>query len=215
MSDDWRLRIHLPDGGHGRVLATNLAAAQLDRELEDSLAERVAVSHDEDDVFVYAATREEAERAGEVASNVAGQNGWEIKTELARWHPEAEGWEDPEKPLPSDGDELADEHAERIAQERDEFRKRGYPDFEVRVHCRSRADAIELAGRLRGESIPSLRRWRYVLVGAADEDTAASLAERIQSLAPPGAEVRTEGTGQAAIAVQPGNPFAVFGGIGV
>ena len=87
MSEDWRLRIHLPDGGRGRLLVTSLAAAQLDRELEDSLAERVAVSHDEDDVFVYAATREEAERAGEVASTVAGQKGWEIKTELARWHP--------------------------------------------------------------------------------------------------------------------------------
>ncbi len=51
----------------------------------------------------------------------------------------------------------------------------------------SRADAIELQERLRAEGIPSLRRWHYVLVGAPDEDAAATLAERISAEAPAGA----------------------------
>jgi hypothetical protein len=214
VSDDWRLRIHLPGGSRGRRMAENLEAAELEHVLQEALSERVAVSHDEDDVFVYAATRQDAEGAGRLVGTVAAQKGWEIHTELTRWHPVAEEWEEPDKPLPSNPEQLAEERSERIQQEREEFRERGYPDFEVRVQCRSRNDALELQARLRSQGIPTLRRWHYLLVGAPDEDAAAALAERIRAEAPPGAVITTEGTGQAAIAVRPGNPFAVFGGMG-
>jgi hypothetical protein len=214
VSDDWRLRIHLPEGGRGRLMAENLAAAKLEHELEESLSDRVAVSHDEDDVFVYAGVREDAERAARLARSVTSQRGWEVETELARWHPEAEEWEDPDKPLPSTAAELATEHAERIEHEREESREQGYAEFEVRVQCPSRAEAIELQEHLRSEGIPSLRRWRYLLVGAPDEDAATALARKIGSEAAPGAVVSTEGTARAANELVPGNPFALFGGLG-
>ena len=214
MSDDWRLRIHLPEPGRGRLLAENLAAGELEHELAQALADRAAVSHDEDDVFVYAATRQDAERATELARSVASQRGWEVETELARWHSESEEWEAPDRPLPSTSDELAAEHAERIEHEREEFQQQGYPGFEVRVQCPSRAQAVELQEHLRAEGIPSLRRWRYVLVGAPDEDAAAALAQTISAEAPAGAVVRTEGTGRAANELAPANPFALFGGLG-
>lgn len=214
VSDDWRLRIHLPEPGRGRLLAENLAAGELEHELTRAMADRVAVSHDEDYVFVYAATRQDAEGATELARSVASQRGWEVETELARWHSESEEWEPPDKPLPSTSDELASEHAELIEHERAEFRQQGYAEFEVRVHCPSRAQAIELQKHLRAEGVPSLRRWRYVLVGAPDEDAATALAQRISSEAPAGAVVRTEGTGRAASELVPGNPFALFGGLG-
>jgi hypothetical protein len=214
VSDDWRLRIHLPERGQGRLLAENLAAAELEHELQESLAERVAVSHDEDDVFVYAATRQEAEQATALARSVTSQKGWNVETELARWHPEAEEWEAPDKPLPATADELAAEHAERIEHERAETREQGYPEFEVRVQCSSRAEAIDLQARLRAQNIPSLRRWRYVLVGAPDEDSVSGLAATISSEAPAGAVVTTEGTARAASELAPVNPFALFGGLG-
>jgi hypothetical protein len=214
VSDDWRLRVHLPEPGQGRQLAENLTAGELEHELEQALADRAAVSHDEDDVFVYAATRQDAERATELARSVASQRGWEIETELARWHAESEQWESPDRPLPSTSDELAAEHAERIEHEREESRQQGYPEFEVRVQCSSRAQAVEFQAHLRVEGIPSLRRWRYVLVGAPDEDAATALAQRISSEAPGGAVVSTEGTGRAANELVPGNPFALFGGLG-
>lgn len=213
MSDDWRLRIHLTGGGRGRLLAENLEASELEHELEEALGGRVAVSHDEDDVFVYAASGQDAESAGRLVSSLATQKGWELEMQLARWHPVAEEWEDPERPLPADPEALAAEHAERMEQEREEFHQQGYPDFEVRVHCLSRSDAAKLQKHLEEQGIPSLRRWHYLLVGAPDEDAAAALAERIRQIAPAGLVITTEGTGEAVFAVRPGNPFAVFGGL--
>lgn len=214
MSDDWRLRIHLPEPGRGRLLAENLAAGELEHELAQALSDRVAVSHDEDDVFVYTATRQDAEGAIEHARSAAAQRGWTVETELSRWHSEAEEWEPPDRPLPSTSDELAAEHAELIGHEREDFQRQGYAEFEVRVECPSRGKAVELQEHLRVEGIPSVRRWRYVLVGAPDEDAATALAQRISSEAPAGAVVNTEGTGRAASELVPGNPFALFGGLG-
>src|SRR5947199_9800837 len=98
MSDDWRLRVHLPDGGQGRMLAESLEAMDLEHELQEALPDRVAVSHDQDDVFVYAGTRPDAERARDLVNSLAGKKGWQIEPELARWHPVAEEWEDADKP---------------------------------------------------------------------------------------------------------------------
>jgi hypothetical protein len=214
MSDDWRLHVHLSGGGRGRMLAESLEAMTLEHELQDALPDRVAVSHDEDDVFVYAATRQDTERAHQLVERLATEKGWSIETELARWHPVAEEWADPEKPLPATPDELAEEHAELIEQERQGFHEQGYPEFEVRVRCRSHSEALELEERLRDQGVPSLRRWNYLLIGAVDEDAAQALARQIGALAPAGAVITTEATGQAVDAVRPGNPFAVFGGLG-
>lgn len=214
MSDDWRLRVHLPGGGHGRMLAESLEAMALEHELQEALPDRIAVSHDADDVFAYAGTREDAERARELVARLAAEKDWQIESELTRWHPVAEEWEAPDKPLPSRPDELAQEHAELIEQERRESQEQGYPEFEVRVHCRSRSDAVDLQERLGTAGVPSLRRWNYLLVGAVDEDAATALAGRIGTEAPAGAVITTEATGRAANAVRPGNPFAVFGGLG-
>lgn len=214
MSDDWRLRVHLAEGGRGGMLAESLEAMTLEHELQEALPDRVAVSHDEDDVFVYASARQDAERASGLVTRLAAQKGWQIEVQLARWHPVAEEWEDPDKPLPSSSDDLAEEHAELVEQERGESEEQGYPDFEVRVHCPSRGEAADLQVRLRSVGIPSLRRWHYLLVGAQDEDTASALAEQIRAQSPPGTEVRTEGSGKTADALRPPNPFAVFGGLG-
>jgi hypothetical protein len=214
VSDDWRLRIHLPEPGRGRLLAENLAASELEHELTKALADRVAVTHDEDEVFVYAGTREDAERAAELVGTATAGKDWNVTTELARWHPEAEEWEDPDRPLPTTAEEHAAEHADRVEHEREDSQQQGYPEFEVRVQCPSRSDAIDLQKRLRAQGIPSLRRWRYVLVGSPDEDGAKALADQIRAAAPPEAVVRTEGTGRAASELVPGNPFALFGGLG-
>jgi hypothetical protein len=214
MSDDWRLRIHLPGDVQGRTLAQSLEATTVERDLQPALSDRVAVSHDDDDVFVYGATREDVEAARDLVSTLATEKGWQVEPTVTRWHPVAEEWEDPDKPLPTGADEVAAERAELIEQERKESESQGYPDFEVRVHCTSRHEAVKLQERLRSEGIPSVRRWHYLLIGAQDEDSASALAERIQAEAPPGTEVTSEGSGRAADAVKPANPFAIFGGLG-
>jgi hypothetical protein len=59
-----------------------------------------------------------------------------------------------------------------------------------------------------------VRRWKYLLIGATDEDTANALAERLRSEAGPDAKVTAEGSGQAAYDERPSNPFAFLGGLG-
>jgi hypothetical protein len=214
MSDDWRLRIHVHDPEHAVQMGEQLAAWNLQDELEAAFHDRVAISGEGNEAFCYTATREQAERVREMISSLASEKGWQLDIELARWHPVAEEWEDPDKPLPSSETDVDAEHAELMTREREEATEQGYPDFEVRVHCRSRSSAIELGDRLRAEGIPSVRRFHYLLVGAPDEDTAAALAKRIADESPPGAVVTTEGTGRDAYAARPNNPFSIFGGLG-
>ena len=50
------------------------------------------------------------------------------------------------------------------------------------------------------------RRWRYLIVGAASKEDADALAARVHGEVEPGGELVWE--------TVPGNPFAVFGGLG-
>ena len=64
--------------------------------------------------------------------------------------------------------------------------------------CPSHAEAVELAEQLEAEGIPVTRRWKHLLVGAADEDDANELAERLRAEAPQGAELTVEPSGEMA-----------------
>lgn len=214
MSDDWRLRVKLREHGHARKLLERLEASRLARELEVAFADRIVVSRDGAEVFCYAGARVPAEQAATAIQALASEHGWKIDCELARWHPAAAEWEDPQEPLPSSEAERASEHARLIAHERAELLYQGYPDFEVRVECPTSADAERLAAELERDEVATVRRFRYLLIGAADEDAANAIAERLRAQAPQGSEVSVEGTAAAAESELPPNPFAVFGGIG-
>ncbi|HWF33789.1 MAG TPA: hypothetical protein VG295_00405 [Solirubrobacteraceae bacterium] len=210
MSDDWRLRIDLHDDRAAVKLTELLEKSE--HELEGDFDDRVVVSRDGSEVFCYTGTRSLAERVEALVRSLASENGWEIETDLRRWHPAAEEWEDPDKPLPTGPDESA-EHAELIEREREEVAERGYPEFEVRVELPSHRDAVAFVEKLREEGLPYVQRWKYVLIGASDEDAAAALAQRLRVEAPPGSKVQVEGTWQALRAELPFNRFAVFGGM--
>jgi hypothetical protein len=220
MSDDWRLRIELDGEEQAHELADRLSKFDLPHELETSFRDRVVVSRDGSEVFCYADTREQADAAERAIRALAADRGWELRSELRHWHPAAEEWEDPEAALPQTDTERAAEHAELVRQEREESRRQGFPDFEVRVKCPSRRDAARLAEQLRAEGLPNAYRWDFVVVGAADEDSANALAERIRSEAPAGSEISAEASVQEvsseapAVATPYNNPFAVFGGLG-
>jgi hypothetical protein len=214
MSEDWRLRIDVHDSGLARELTERLAASELEHDLERAFHDSIAVSRDGTEVFCYTETREQAERVEALVRSIAAEHGWQVETELRRWHPAAEEWEDPDKPLPESDTEQAAETAELLAKEREEAAAQGYPDFEVRVQCSSHRATVELADTLRQEGLPHVRRWKYVLIGASDEDSARTLAERLRQEAPPGCDVTAEGNLRAVLEGQPPNPFALFGGLG-
>jgi hypothetical protein len=210
MNDDWRLRIDLHETDRAQWLADRLDTHQLRHDLSEAFRDRVVVTCDGTVVFLYAGTREQAEKGRDLIEAEARQQQWVIDIDLRRWHPIAEEWEDPDKALPiSDGARRAEREA-LMVREREDAAKRGYPEFEVRVDLPSRHDAAQLSEQLDTEGIPTVHRWKYLLVGATDEDSAKALAERIRSEAPSGSRTKVEGTLAVVYAERP-NPFAVLG----
>ena len=190
--DDYRIRIEVEDEDESWLerlgLELGSEAAELARELEDR---RLVVSRDGDEIFVYAGSPEEAERARSVIQAELRDQGLSAVTgPVEHWLDEEDRWSD-EPP----GETWEEEALER-----------GYAPWEVRVDLPSHAAARELADRLEQEGYPVERRWRYLIVGASSREDAAALAARVHGAVEPGGELVWE--------TVPGNPFAVFGGLG-
>lgn len=207
MNDDWRVRVQLREHGLAHELGELLAASELEHDLERSFEHRVIVSVDGPELFAYAGDRAQAQRAEALIRRLATEHGWESDVQLTRWNAAAEAWEDPDAPI-------ADPAAERIADERAESAEQGYPEFEVRLTFAHRSDAAALAHRLAEEGIPHLHRWSVVLVGAADEASAQTLATRLRAEAPAAGTVTVERNERAVYDSLPRSPFTVLGGLG-
>jgi hypothetical protein len=215
MNDDWRVRVTCPTTATSVALSEELRSGHIEHELQSEAGDRVIVSVEGHELFLYASTREQAQKATDAIDRLARGAGVAVETELRRWHPVAEEWVDADAPLPQSDEAAAAEHAELMQRERQESASMHFSEWEVRVECSSHRDVVALAQRLRDENIPSVRRWRYLLVGATDEDSARALAQRIEADLPAGGTVEVEASGPAIEAELPPNPFAVFGGLGV
>ncbi len=215
MGDDWRLQIGLFEQGRAHTLTEHLSAGKLGDDLEEEFGERLVVSADPPNVFVYAGSRAQAETAEATIRKVAAEHDWDIEIQLKHWHPTAEDWEDPDKPLPTTDAERLAEHQALLAQEREDSDIRGYPEYEVRIECRSHHDTVKLDKQLHDEGFPTVRRWKYLLVGADDEDSANALAERLRGEAPQGSTVTAEASLRQTYDDEPTRgSFAIFGGLG-
>jgi hypothetical protein len=214
MDDDWRLQIDLDDDGIGGELADHLRASELEKELEHDLKDGVIVSHEGERIFLYAGTREPLDRVRGVIEKFLADKGWQATLELRHWHKVAEDWEDPDTAEPTTEAEKEAEH-ERLMQTEDEevAAHHGRAEFEVRVEFPSHGEAREFAKKLEAEGFEPVRRWRYMVVGAADEDAAKELAERIRAEAPADSKVTAEGSLAAAWAERPTNPLFFLGGL--
>ena len=192
MADDWRIHITVEGESDGLLdrLGTTLGAeaGELAEELEKR---RVAVSRDGDEIFVYASSQGEAVRAGEIIAAVLREQGIEAKTsKIEHWLDDEDRWDD-EPP----GETWEEEELER-----------GFAPWEVRVALPSHREARELAEKLESEGYGVERRWKYLIVGTASKEDAERLAERVHGEVEPGGDLVWE--------TVPGNPFAVFGGMG-
>ena len=191
--DDYRIRIEVDaeqaEGLLERLgLELNDEAAELARELKER---RLVVSHDGDEVFVYADSPAAAESARSVIQAVLRDLGVAAVTgSIEHWIDAEDRWND-EPP----GETWEEEELDH-----------GHAPWEVRVQFASHAEARELADRLEQESLPVERRWRFVIVGASSKEDAEALAARVHGTVEPGGALVWE-------TVQ-GNPFAVFGGLG-
>jgi hypothetical protein len=209
MNDEWRLEVDFADEERALGVAALVEAGKLEHDLSVEFADRVILSQDGSRLFVYAGSRAQIDSAREALSSEANAHGWRFAVELRRWHPAAEEWRDPDEPLPATDEAARAERGALMERERQATIAHGYPEFEVRADLPSHHDAVELARKLTGEGLPAVHRWRYLLVGATDEDSAKELRERIESEAPPGSRVKVEGTWRAVLQ-EARNPFSVI-----
>jgi len=214
VTDDLRLTVAFENEDDARELVRWLHEAKLEAGDRERLGDRVIVSRDDAEVFVYAGGEDEAREIKRLVEARVGHPA-AARIALDRWHPIQQSWEESSVPLPRTEDELAAEHERRQAREATESRRSGYAAWEVRVELDSPEATAELAERLEAEGIPVVRRQAFLLVGAVNEDQAHALAERLAEEAPPGARIEVEPGGQMVWEVVPSNPFAVFGGLGV
>jgi hypothetical protein len=184
VSDDWRLRIDLPDAGGFLERLLDADA----RELAEKLREhRLAVTRNDDTVFVYASDRRQIEHAQEVVREQLGSA--EGTVALEHWLADEERWDD-EPAHPSAEEELL---------------ARGYAPWEVRVECPDRDAAAELEQQLHDEGYSVSRSFTFVIAGTESREAAVELARRVHGEVEPGGEVVHE--------VQASNPFAFVGGL--
>jgi hypothetical protein len=214
MADDWRLTVDFDDEGDGTQLVEWLAALRLESDERERLGDRVVVSRDGPRVFLYAGSEDVARESetfvrGELAAREAG-----ARLVLERWHPAEQTWRDAAVPLPETVEEIEAERARQQEREADESRERGHAEWEVRVELPSHDETAALADRLEAEGTPVVRRSTFLLAGAANQDDAVALAERLRAELPEGARVEVEPGGGMVWEVMPQNPFAVFGGLG-
>jgi hypothetical protein len=202
--NDWRVTVRLHEGGQAGQAVGHLSAHQVEGEIHDRLGGRVVVGTDGgDDLFVYAHAQDAAAAAQQSVRDLLSGHGLDADYTVERWHPLAEEWEAADVPLPATPAEVQAERAQLDAEETSESVTGGVALFEVRVQLPSHREAVALAERLADEGYSVVRRWRFLVVGANNEDQAAEFAARIQREAPSDSVISTEEVG-------PGRPYTVF-----
>lgn len=216
VSDDWRVTIRLEDPeGDGLDLVESMREAAVEDAARERLGDRVVVSAEGPRIFLYADTEERSREAEQVVRDLLGEHRLAAdEVSVTRWHPLEEQWEDAAIPLPATDKERRLEELRRDAAQEADTAAQGYAEWEVRSELPSHRETVDFAERLEAEGLPVVRRWKYLLVGAASEDDARALAERLRAEAPPGTRVETEASGRAVWEVSNPNPFAIFGGLG-
>ena len=159
------------------------------------LGRSVIVGAGDSQVFLYAGSEIAAEEAERVARAVLAEHGIEAEFALDRWHPVEEEWEDAGAAIPRTDAERQTEHQKLLDAETAESLSTGYAQWEARVEFPTHHEAVALAGKLRSEGKPVVRRWKFLVVGANNEDDARQLAEQIRQEAPPDATVSAEHSG--------------------
>ena len=190
--DDWRLRIELDEDAAGGLLQRlgllGSEARALARELAD---DRLAVTLEGRTMFVYADSSLQLEKARAAIDEEMAQ--LEIEPDAVvteHWLGSEARWDDEPAPDTIEAETL----------------KAGYAPWEVRIPCASHQEARELAAQLENEGYGVVRRFTYVIAGTATREQATELAAKFHGEAEPGGELVWN--------VSPGNPFAIFGGLG-
>jgi hypothetical protein len=200
--EDWRIQVDLDDDEHGYSVSERLRALDLDDQARERLGDRVVVSRDGSQLFLYAATAEQAEEAERIVRELVAADDLTAEISASRWHPVEQAWKDPSIPLPSTEESLEDERDRREVAEEQEAKRADSWNWHLRVELTDRGEAVTLADRLESEGLRVHRRWRYITVDLASEESAQELADRLAAMLPEGTELTVE--------TKPPDPVFVF-----
>lgn len=189
--DDWRVTVTLRDEADVQQAVQSVREHDVEDDVRQRLGHRVAVSADGPSIFLYAGTEDAAREADRVVRDVLARRQLTASFALDRWHPVEQEWEDAAALMPETAEQRQAEHERRVAAETRESLATGAAEWEVIVELPSRHEAAKLAERLEAEGRSVVRRWRYLFVGANNEDEAGELARLIGQEAPANASVRT------------------------
>jgi hypothetical protein len=214
--DDWRVTVTLhPE--HTGWLRRRLHEAEIEGEARERLGGRVIVGGGEEEnlVYLYADTSDAAHEAQRIVADLLEEEGVDAHFAVDRWHPAEERWEAEDVPLPATPAELEAEQERLEQDEAEESEQLGAALWEVRIELASHGDANDLADRLEREGTYSvIRRWKYLILGADNEEQANEIAAGLKDSLPEGATLHVEPSGTLVWQLMPANPFAVLGGLG-
>ena len=115
-SDEYRLEVDLDDEAHGNPFSERLASLDLDDDVAERLGDRVIVTRDGSQIFVYTDTREAAAEAERVVRETLTDDGLHAAVTATRWNPAERSWQDADAPLTS-SDPTPPDDARRAADE--------------------------------------------------------------------------------------------------
>jgi hypothetical protein len=194
-SDDWRVTITVSGETGAGQAHQSFSLRQAEQDIRGQVGRGIAVGAGDGQVFLYADTETAARDAERVARDVLAGHGIAAESAVHRWHPIEEQWEDPGLPMPQTKAEREAEHQRLADAETAESHATGIAQWDVRVELGSHRQAVALARKLESEGRAVARRWKFLLVGASNEDEARELAGQIRQQAPPGTAVIVEQAG--------------------
>jgi hypothetical protein len=191
VADDWRVTVAFRDEADVEQAVQSVREHEVEDDVRSRLGHRIVMSVDGPTAFLYAGTEDTAREAERVVREVLAQHQLSAELTLDRWHPLEEEWEDVSVPMPDTAERRAAEHRRLVDTETQDSLAAGQAGWEVRVELPSHHQAVELAERLQAEGRPVIRRWKYLVLGANNEDDASALAEAIGQEIPAKASVHT------------------------
>jgi hypothetical protein len=194
-SDDWRVTISVTGQAHAGPAQQPGSLRQVEEDIRRQVGRGVAVGAGDAQIFLYAGAEAAAGDAEQIARDVLARHGMAAESALHRWHPIEERWETPDVLMPQTETERQAERQRLEDAETAESRSTGIAQWQVRVELGSHRQAVALARKLEEQSWPVVRRWKFLIVGASNEDQARELAGQIGREAPPDAVITAEQAG--------------------
>jgi len=193
-TEDWRVEINLDDKHEGYDFGERLRARDLDDEARARLGERVYISRNGPQLFLYAGSEQQAREAELVVRELVAAD--DLSAEFAgvtRWHPVEQEWRDASIPLPRTEPEVDQELEQKEEAERTEVAEEGSYDWLVKINLPSAADAKQIAETLDETGYPVHRIWRWVTVDVLTEEIGNEVISSLQESLPAEAEIWLEG----------------------